>query len=363
MKDIEKNFPSGSTPLGAYPDNPQLLGLIDVDARNNSMNDPNTLSVAVEGIITPVIVPIEYATEANQDYFQGTPSFFFDSKALENEPEQTWRDSLDDFIKSLPSGSKILLEIEEDDPRQELLLKEAAQRSHRELELDPGVIDSEVGTMAGVRHFYSRHNTLENDEAVFGTVKESYDFVKDTPEWQHYEEEGVMYVNGEDIDPDLLEELWEVYDKTFDKLVENHPSAQKQPRQYFDQQILLKESQITFVRKEGKIVSALFCIDDLSVCPWLSLEFFNEINPDGKTAFIPGASTPLNMSGLGYAELTMGAMGVITQRVPSITGVATQCTNRSETYLPGLGERYTKDTTKFKFSEVGSYKYPVFIIG
>lgn len=362
MIDIEKEFPNNNNILGAYQGQPQLLGLIDVEARNSSIDDSRSLCVEIEDIVTPVIVPIEYATEANQDYFKGAPSLFFDSSVIENVTLQPWNNRLNDYIEGLPAGTKILFEIKEGDTRQEQLLRNATQLCNRSLVLDAGVIDSEVGTLAGVRHYFSRHNTLGDGEAVFETVSESYNFVKETPEWQVYKEEGVSYVNGINIDTDLLEELWQVYDKTFDKLVENHPSAQKQPREYFDQQVLLKESQVTFVRKEGVIVSALFGIDDLTVCPWLNLDFFKEINPEGKTAFIPGASTPLNMSGLGYAELTMGAMGVITQRVPGITGVATQCTNRSETYLPGLGERYTKDTTKFKFTEIGSYKYPVFII-
>lgn len=362
MSEIDRTRVVPETVLGAFESDPQLLGLIDDSARNAALLDPRTVAIAVDDDEAPLVVPIEYATEANQGYFDTENAYFLDWLSM-NEEDVVGLSKLTDFIAGLAVGAKIMLEKRENDDYPVSLLENAATIAGRRLYIDPDVFDPDSGSMAAVEHFVSDSTVVDVSEGHYKSLNEAYESIKFSDEWEIYKKEGVEFANGEDIDAYLAQELWDVYDKTFDKLVENHPSAQKQPREYFEQQLLSPESKVTFVRKDGRIVSALFVIDDVKACPWLNEEFYRKHGPGGTTAFVSGVSTSLSEKGMGYSRLTMGAMTLIAQHVPDIKYVATQCTNRSATYIPDLSKEFTEDTIKLDFERIGAYQYPVFIVG
>lgn len=340
---------------GFYPDEPQLLGLIDQVARDQSILDPRSF-VSNNG--SPIVVPIEYNTEANQDFFEGEDTYFIDWYSLGSERPE----SLISYIGSLSSGARLMLEIREGDTHSVADLKLVAQGAGRRLDLDKKVLDVDDGSMAAVRHYLSPNRKIEGANPQILTLQQARDELLRTGEWQKFLTKGVDYVNGSSISPELLDKLWTVYDKTFDKLVENHPSAQKQPRDYFEQQILLPESGVVYVEQGDMVTSALFLIEDVMKCPWLNGSFYREKYPVGKTVFISGVSTSLDLQGMHLSELTMGATGKLGEIVPAISATATQCTNRSARYIPRLAKQFTQDSVQLDLQEQAAYEYPVFIL-
>ncbi len=347
---------------GKFPNEPQLLGLIDIDAREKALLDSRTTVTEVDGHIVPVIVPIEFATEANQEFFSDKkPALFVDIAELQDHTIRS--DILDKFMKSVRSGTSIMLEVKEEDTSIQDEIDIASKKHQRDTHYDPDIFDKESGTMASVSHFISRLNPeLPEDGHIFANMKDAYDFLNQNGLWEDFKNKGVHFVRGNEIDQELLDQLWEVYDKTFDTLVENHPSAQKQPREYFDKQTTSAGSHITYVIKDESIVSALFLIDDVIYCPWLNADYYENENPDGQTLFITGISTSLDMKGMGFSEQTIKAMAAIVERVPSLVACATQCTNRSKKYIPQLANEFTKGNVNLNLREIASYQYPVLVI-
>lgn len=342
---------------GQLEGDPQLLGLIDEESIGRALEDPRTFSLDVDGSTRPIIVPIEYATEANQDYFKDKVAYFFDWVALkDNDPT-----GLEDFVASLQPDSLVMMEVREGEVEPENIFRRAARTVGRDIGIDDNVFDTEDGSMAGVEHFVSSVDENEDIQPKFGTFSESYEYLKQTGRWDaQFASRGVHFAEASSLDQELTEALWGVYDATFDKLTERHPSAQKQSKQDFIDQLVRPGSSVTYAEVEGRVASALFMIEDISTCSWINPSFYKKMYPNGRTVFIPGISTSLDMSGLGLSELTIDAMGELSNHVSGIAALATQCTNRSAKYIPDLANQFTERTAKLEMHRVASYKYPVF---
>ncbi len=356
---IDQHYrPTPEKELGKFDQDPQLLGLIDQESLEVSMQDPSSILNERSGF--PAIVPLKYATEANQVFLQdGYEPFFIDfyNSGLSEDAE-----GLKGVLSKITPKSSIAIELRHEDTGKVEEIKQAMISMDRRAVVSPGVYDAEYGTLASVTHFFSDLNFEDRPGPDFESLDQSYEHLGSSGEWQKMFGDSVKYVSGDKIDPDLLEKLWYTYDKTFDKLTQNHPSAQKQPREYFDQQILLPESKIIYVEKEGRVVSELFLIDGLEVCPWLNKDYFDKLNPRGRTVFSPGISTTLDMQGMNFSELTIRAMSELGRRVPGLTGFATQCTNRSENYVPVLANKFTEGSANLQLKETACYDYPVLLI-
>ncbi len=349
--------------LGAYPDDPQLLGLIDESARVDALRDPRTITAEVKGRLEPIMVPIEYATEANQAFFADKqPAFFYNWVELLGDMALQ-QQVFDQHLALMPSGARIMLETRGGDQKIVEVLSEVAASRGRSVTIDPDVYDEENGTLASVAHYLSRFHIEEKPDATFSNLGDAYDYLEQRGLWEPYAQQGIRFSSGEAMGKDTLAKLWDVYDKTFDKLVENHPSAQKQPKEYFEEQTTAPGSYITYIENDDRIVSALFLVDDVAKCPWLNPRFFERQNPDGTTLFISGISTSLDMKGMGFSEQTIKAMSEMARRVPALVACATQCTNRSMTYIPPLSNKFTAGNVNLDFQDpTAVYEYPVVTI-
>ncbi len=344
---------------------PQLTGLITPADIEASLQDPLTISMRNDsGQVVPVITPVIHNSEANQAFFSETqsPVFFLSARDFVAYAETDIDHQRVDRV--LQPGSFLMVEQVEGDVEARPILEEIAVGHGKVLELDPDAVDVFNDTVAGVHHFYSPVTRDTEPDVSFATLREAHAALRNRPEWLEYEAEGLYYVNGVDIDPELMERLWEVYDETFDMLVSNHPSAQKQPKDAFIAQCQQPFSSITYVQPEqgGEIYSALFMVDDTIHCNWLNQDFFNSRNPSGNTAFVPAVSTRLERQGLSLSPKTMGAMAWLAYHVPSFTGFATQCTNRSVDYIPRLSQESTVGTVNLNFEPTATYRYPVYIV-
>jgi hypothetical protein len=159
----------------------------------------------------------------------------------------------------------------------------------------------------------------------------------------------------------LLEELWEVYDETFNRLIKDHPSDQKIPREFFDLITTSPNSKVMYAEEDGEVVCALFVNEDLSDLPWLNQAYYQKLNPKGKTVFMPGVATRLDaVRGVAYSRKLIEAFSYIGQHIPVITALATQCTDESAKYIPKMTNRFTQGTLNAQMAEVAKYEYPVY---
>ena len=345
--------------LGAYDNEPQLMGLFDHDSIANALDDPETLVLTTESGRIPIVVPVRHCPEVNQTFFDGSdaPAYYYNYLAAPHS-----EDDVVAWVSALPSRARIMLELSGDNDESQLPLFKAIAAVGKTAEIDPTILDPDDRSLPSVHHFYS---PLTRPEGVVGydSIKEAFESIKDTEEWSPYADGGVKFVTGSELDDKTLEGLWDVYDATFDKLVENLPSAQKQPRDDFLKQMTSPGSIISYIEQDGTIVSALYIVDNVQNCGWLNGKYFDQLNPDGQTVFMPGISTRLDMKGYNFSKLTIGAMSTVIEHVPAITGTATQCTNRSVKYIPDLANEFTEGSTNLDLKETRAYRYPVYLIG
>lgn len=347
-------------------DDPQAIGLLYDEDRQGALEDPHTIFADSENRTLPVYVPIGHNTEANQAFFEtdqpdAPRAYYFNWPGLAEQRVET--EALVAATAQLEKGSRVLVEYRRETSEMALFeLQILAGAAKRALNLDPSVIDVQAENMAGVHHFYSPINREKGHNPTAQTMNEAQQQLVENGIWEKFAQEGLSYVSGEDITPELLDELWDVYDKTFDNLVSNHPSAQKQPRDYFDQQTSMPESKVVFAREDGEIVSAIFLVEDATKCPWLRTDYFEHKNPNGKTIYVPGISTRMNMQGLNYSSKIIQAMATVVAETEPLTGFGTQCTNRSVLYIPGIAEANTVGTCNLKLENTANYLYPVFAV-
>jgi hypothetical protein len=332
---------------------PQYVGLSTQD-RELAVSDTRTLSVSSNGESIPFLVPIDVHSEANQTFFN-KDAFFLNTDEID-----AWRvEQYARLISVLPKGTQILLELAETDSETLNLLNTIFAQSNVKLELDEKIIDPTNGSIAAVNHYYSPVSRGQLQKS-YENMDESFKQMVINGDWDDFSNKGLAYTSGDCIDQVTLDNLWHVYDKTFDSLVNNHPSAQKLPKDYFEMLTTLPDSKVIYASEKGEIISALFAVEDVAYCPWLNDEYFKRINPNGKTIFLPGISTRLDRKGFAYSPKLIRAMSEIVENVPSITGMATQCTNRSSDYIPKLCERFTEGSTDLKMTKTAGYRYPVF---
>jgi hypothetical protein len=347
-------------------DGPQHLGIMDPVDKLEATKDPRTINVEVDGQLIPVFVPIEYHFDANQTYFEGKSAYFFNWQDYNPQFEQ----QITDKLTTIPIGSLIMLEHEaEDTEAEQTLQKLITNYSGRQIDIDRKCLDPKNKVVANVIYYYSETHRPNAEVPTYLDISTAYEALKDTDEWKDFEGKGVQFVSGEDIAPHLkdgktsklLEDLWVVYDETFNKLIKDHPSDQKIPREYFDLLTTSPNSRVTYAIDNGNVVSALFVLEDLEDLPWLNQKYFRNLNKTGRNVFMPGIATKVDYKkAVSNSPKLIEAMSFLAQCVPDITGIATQCTNVSARYVPRLTNRYTQGTMNANMKEIKKYEYPVY---
>lgn len=344
---------------------PQNLGMYDPGDKIKACKDPRTLKAEVSGEQIPVFCPIKYHVDANQNFYKGETTYFFNWQDYQPDFEQQIGDSL----SQIPTDALIALERKAEDVGADATLAKLIGKTGRQIEILPKCLDEETGVIQNVTFYYSEiHRTVEKVPA-YPNISTAYKALKDTDEWKAFEGKGVKFVSGENIAPHikegkttkLLEDLWVVYDETFNKLDQGHPSDQKIPREFFDLLTTSPNSKVMYAKDEGEIVSALFIVEDLADLPWLNTAYYDKLNPKGKTVYMPGIATKFaHKKATSYSPRLIEAFSYIGLHIPVITALATQCTSVSARYIPRMTNRYTRGTINADMQEIAKYEYPVY---
>ncbi len=339
---------------------PQKIGYLDQDV-DIANNDPNTIIGVVGDTNIPILSPVVNNSELNQEYFRGRgDSFYFNPSEIDRLKN---RSEIEEKFSKIPLGSLIVVERINGSEKTEKTLDNLIKLNpSSNLEMDNEVYDNTTTppTIASVHHFYCDINYDWRTSNPAPTIYEAYGNLKKTKVWSDFESQGIKYVHGTEIEDDLMERLWGVYDATFDELVSNHPSAQKQSEKDFVNQCKSDSSNIVYCTDRDEVVSALYLIDNVDDCNWLNPEYFRKINESGKTLFVPGISTRLDFKGGSYSIGNISAMSELIRPVTDYTGFATQCTNRSSIYIPPIAGEGTKNSARLDLQQTALIEYPVY---
>jgi hypothetical protein len=346
---------------------PQNLGMYDPGDKEKACEDPRTIKVEANGKEIPVLCPIEYHVDANQAFYKGERGYFFNWQDWQPEFEE----QIASKISMLPINAWVALERKAEDSKADELLKKIITYSNRKIELLPKCCDKKTNNIQNVIFYYSEADRPDEEIPIFENVKLAYEGLKNTQKWQEFSINGVRFVSGEQIAPKikegtstkLLEDLWAAYDETFNKLIKNHPSDQKIPRDFFDVITTSQNSRVVYAEEDGELVSALFITENLNDLPWLNVPYYSKLNTTGRTVFMPGIATRLDAKkGKAYSPRLIKAMSYLGQHVPAISAIATQCTIVSAQYVPRFTDRFTKGSMNSNMHEIAKYEYPVYRI-
>ena len=345
---------------------PQNIGMYDPADKVDACNDERTISIDAGGKKIPVFVPIEHNIDANQRFYSGETTYFFNWQDYQPEFE----DQIVEKLSQIPRNALIALERKADDNEAHVTLEKLINKyGNRQIELLPKCVDEQSDQIKNVIFYYSEIHRPDIKVDSYPNISSAFESLKDTDGWKSFESKGVRFASGEDIAPrlkegkttKLLEDLWVVYDETFNELVKDHPSDQKIPREYFDLLTTSPNSKVMYVEDDGQVVSALFIVEELTDLPWLNQAYYKELNPNGKTVFMPGIATKKDVKkAIAYSPRLIEAFSFIGQHLPGITALATQCTNVSARYIPRMTNRYTQGRLNVDMQEIAKYEYPVY---
>lgn len=365
---------------------PQLEGL-DAEWLDDAMQDPRTKTIELDsGLVWPLFIPVEhdkdYRTGFFEEHFPDRPAYYFSAP-----PESTTMgDTFLQRVTELQQENAILT--------CDYMVGELAGSSiERSLQLfdsldfvyDVTPVSSAYGQSYGlpkVTHFRASARPKEGWPKGDGNILSAFQRLTQTDEYESRPETGPTVLGPAMLaeSPELLEDIWSMYEGQFSELTEDHPSLQIQPREELEKMILDDEAFNLAYFQDGKIVSLCYFVSNIDKCVWLNSAFFEKIRqeqPDIRLAYFPGIvvdNSRARQDG-GY----VGEMIKLLERVCEESGngglqIVFQCTNVSETYIPKIvtteitkngvvGFDKPADENGSSFEPIAEYNYRILSFG
>ena len=145
------------------------------------------------------------------------------------------------------------------------------------------------------------------------------------------------------IEGEEAEKLWQLYDKPFQDLGQDHPSNAG-----FDQkglmEILADPSVAKLVnRVDGQITTLCIFVQDFEHYPWFNNKFYADNYPEyfntGNVLIFPGIVSDENLKGASYSSRLVSLATQLYAKRGSNVLVTFECTEISATYIPKIVNR------------------------
>ncbi len=361
---------------------PQLEGL-DAAWLDDALSDPNTKSIELgDGHHWPVFIPLEHNKDYRagffEDHYPGRPAYYFSTP-----PEAGLNgEALLEKISELKEERAVLA-------YDYLVTKESSEvplalRGFdfvHDVTPESSAYDQSYG-LPKVTHFKAVAKPNEAWPVGDGNISAAFNRLVARGESIAVPDDGPTVLSAVVLreSPNLLNDIWAMYEGQFSELVEDHPSLQIQPREELEQMLLDDEAFNLAYMQDGQITALCYFVKNIDKCVWLNGAFFKELEkerPDVRLAYFPGIvvdSSKARQDG-GY----VGEMIQLLERVCEESGIGGlqivfQCTNVSETYIPKIvTDEITKDktisfdmsadATGSSFQKTAQYNYRVFSFG
>lgn len=375
---------------------PQLEGL-DAEWVKDALSDPATKILAIQddqgaSIQWPLFVAVSHDENYSQDFFSSRygnekvysmtlpPAKMIDSGAASAQLDTIFTPEDGDHLKlavCYRNGSS------EQSVSEQFIGSLVQQSDYTARDVTPvsKAFGDEFG-LPSVSHFMATVRTIDSAGVVvspdeIGDTAKAFSRLVERGAAERSPQHGPTILSIDDLrrdDGHLLDVIWDMYNAQFSELVEDHPSLQKQSKDELIQMLLDQNSMNVAFMEDGRPVSLCYFVDPRS-CVWLNDDYFAKLEQQDqslKTLYFPGLVVEASRARQGneYA----GAMIKLASSVLKESGagfrITFQCTNVSETYIPGIiTHLVTKDNilrfdqeidaSGSAFSKVARYDYRI----
>lgn len=197
---------------------------------------------------------------------------------------------------------------------------------------------------------YGFHNpTADYDKQVtLREVATDYiDSLRNEDEEFTKKKEGANLYKGDELEEELIESLWSLYQSRFQWLGEKHPISMEDTKEEFVGLITSPDTVASIYTVDGQPTCFQYFTDNLSNVYWLNEAFTAGpamgLNAGEKLLHLPGVVAKAE-NVFNYAEpvMQLAAMMIASTNAPFMT--CFENTNRSEVYIPNLVKKYIDGT-------------------
>lgn len=345
------NFERYRELCSSYTHGSRKLGLLSEELTQAAMNDENAIFAQVEDIQQfPVLVPIDYVEGYDVERSKRLAADNYDNK----EPAVYYFslppvELTHDFVTQV--GQK-LKQVSEQKPDVAIFYEHVSTDEVTESNLAHIIaaagLTGREGTMnepnaqEGFRQpamflhaTEGRSDKSENDRIGFSIVEVFDDDVANGLA-EKRPQNGTAIFGGEQLDDDLTDKLWDIYQDRFQFLGENHPISMEDTRSDFDEMIRSADTTLSISFINGEPGCLTFLTEDMSLFFWLDENYLNGLkNPDKRLFFFPGIATVKTQEGANLSLPTIAKLAQTAARTGDNYKIIYESTNLSEGYVPG----------------------------
>lgn len=324
------------------------VGLMDPSSITEALEDPTTITASVHGLTMPAFVNLEHAVGAgyeperckNMIDADSIADIFYYSLPPVTEEEAS---SLD--TSKLPEHGYVFFDHAVSDYQTEHNLATTLQHGGyevKELPLDDDKA-GEGNEQASISLYaFSNPHADFSKVATTATMAEAYRQGVERGEYAA-SGNGARLIKGDEINPELADKLWGIYEDRFEWLSEKHPILSEDTKEEFLKLLLAPDTLSSIYFKDDDPTCFAFFTDNMENIYWLNEKFMTGdgllLQPGERTLFLPGIVARQD-GVLGYSApvIQLATRIIGDNKLPFKT--AFENTNRSEVYIPTLVKRY-----------------------
>lgn len=341
---------------------PQLEGVIRQDALR-VVQEPLTRWAEVGGVPTPILFKLECDSLAYQPYFEkreGVEGVYVLSPTSRLIEEQAAQVLAEEIFNDLSIKQIVTLRLL--DPEVSGTEDGAMPSRLEEILLTYGMVaepllDANSGLPAEVIHFSGlpefEQPLIPNGYTINETVYE----MLQSGAFESIPQTGTTVLRPEYLTDELVEKIWNIYDKQIEILIEDHPAYQRLDRELVES-MLRSPSGCNIVHfEEGEPVCIFIGVSELEDCEWLNASRIAKAFPDDDILYCPAMVTDFDRQGLNYSTNIFSLLVEIAMKRGKNIRPYFECTDISAQYVPNILENAIKATGKAAISVMPRERY------
>jgi len=311
---------------------PQIEG---IDPRNlkKAINDKSSIKERIYNRLKlPVLVPLEYANWINPDFFE-KKGYSANELLYSSVPQGAYTDKDKQFVQNI--------------------FAKASRKGFKGVVFDY----FEDGQVFGLDSDETKVDNLETSE---GPARISQFYMRLKASGEHLENyvpnKRIKTIPKEEVDK-YFDQIWTIYNSQFQALVDDHPikgeiQSDELRKVLSSDKCLLK----AYLDPDGNIISFGYLVTDLSLCPWLNIDYFDKISEGIPTAYCSGIASSKDNSLLTSYSLVNAFAYDMAKQWPK-GNLAFECSNVSAKYMPKIVERCFKKEKLYEIESITETRY------
>lgn len=326
------------------------LGLIDPSHLTDALQDGATITLEVDDQPVPVLVSIDYA--------YGYATQRCHEIVGEDDPSKVLYYSLPAQLGNAALSAALAEELGQrrygyifyDAVQAEMppMLADALERTthdYSELplwdnEAEPGNEQASIA-LYGFDFPVERPDEVVNNPSLQG-VYDLYAASVESGKYSYDTDNGAVMIKGGEIDDELFDKLWDIYQDRFQWLGEKHPVSMEDTKSSFNELLRNDNTLASIYFSDGQPMCFTYLSEGPESVYWLNDDFLGDrekmhMRETQTLLFIPGIVS--GEVGAGYSMHVLGLLSSVAMDYNGDFKVIFENTNRSERYIP----RVTRD--------------------